>query len=78
MRLTLDKLPGIKSDLAGTDEKWHNWELAALTKGLSRLINCNPERLDPKTSPKKEQLLYVSQRDSKTKVCVIYCSSKRM
>ena len=75
MRLTLGKLPGIKSYLARADDKWHNWDFEALTKELSRWIDCNSLRLHPKADPKKEQLLHVSQLDSKTKIYV-NCSWK--
>ena len=77
VRLTLDRLPGIKSNLVKlkADDKWDDWDFEVLTKELSKWIDCNPVWLDPKTDRKKEQLVHVSQRDSKTKVWV-YCSSK--
>ena len=69
MRLPLDKLQGIKSDLVRVDGKWNNWDFDVLTKELSRSIDCNPVRLDPKAALKKEPLLHAIQRDSKSKVC---------
>ena len=58
-----------------TDDKWHDWDFGALTKELLRWRDHYPVSPDRKAYPKKGQLLHVSQRDSKTKVCV-YGSSK--
>lgn len=69
MQLTLDELPGIKSKQVRTDDKWCDYDFEALAKELSRLIDRNPVRPDPKPNPKKEQLLHFGQRDSKTKAC---------
>ena len=75
VRLTLDKLPGIKYDLVRTDDKWQGWDFETLTKELSKWIDHNPEKTEPKQDPKKEQLLQAKQKDRKTqtKHCV-YCN----
>ena len=75
VRLTLDKLPGIKYDLVRTDDKWQGWDFETLTKELSKWIDHKPEKTEPKQDPKKEQLLQAKQKDRKTqtKHCV-YCN----
>ena len=75
VRLTLDKLPGIKSDLVRKDDKWQDWDFETLTKELSKWIDRNPEKTEPKQDPKKEQLLQAKQKEGKTqtKPCV-YCN----
>ena len=42
VRLTLDKLPSIKSDLVRTDDRWHDWDFEELTKELSKWVDRNP------------------------------------
>ena len=75
VRLTLDKLPGIKSDLVRTDDKWQDWDFETLTKELSKWIDRKPEKTERKQDSKKEQLLQAKQKDGKTqtKPCV-YCN----
>ena len=35
-RLTLDKLPNIKSNLVIRDGRWHDWDFEELTKEFSK------------------------------------------
>ena len=71
VRLTLDKLPSIKSDLVRTDGRWHGWDFEELTKELSKWVDRNPVKSDPKHDQKREQLLHAKQRNRKP--CV-YCN----
>ena len=75
VRLTLDKLPNIKSDLVRTDEKWHDWDFEALTKELSKWVDRNPVKSEVKNEQRREQLMQAKQKDAKlpTRPCV-YCN----
>ena len=69
LRSILDKLPSIKSDLVKTDERWHDWDFEELTKEISKWVDRNPVKSDPKHDQRQEQLLQAKQRDRKTCVC---------
>ena len=42
VRLTLDKLPSIKSNLVRTDDRWHDWDFEELTKEVSEWVDRKP------------------------------------
>ena len=42
VRMTLDKLPGIRSDLVRLDKDWHSWNFATFVSSLSEWIERNP------------------------------------
>ena len=71
IRLTLDKLPSIKSDLVRTDDRWHDWDFEELTKEFSKWVDHNPAKSDPKHDQRRDQLLQAKQKDRKP--CV-YCN----
>ena len=48
VRLTLDKIPSIKSDLVRSDDRWHDWDFEELTNELSKWVDRNPIKSDPK------------------------------
>ena len=48
VRLTLYKLPSIKSDLVRTDDRKHDWDFEELAKELSKCVDRHPVKSDPK------------------------------
>ena len=69
VRLTLDKIPSTKSDLVRMDDRWHDWDLEELTKELSKWVDRNPVKSDPKHNKRQDA--------SKTRVqktlCILQC-----
>ena len=45
VRLTLDKLPGIRADLVRLDNNWQEWDFAKLVDSLRRWANRNPKNI---------------------------------
>ena len=43
IRLTLDKLPGLRADLVRTDEGWQEWTFPQLVDALRKWANRNPK-----------------------------------
>ena len=84
VRLTLDKLDGIRSDLTITDPDWKKWGFVKLLKVLRLWIEGNPLKSDDKdwrqperSQPKlfrREKSFSTRSRDQqwKPKLCV-YC-----
>lgn len=42
MRLTLDKLPGIRADLVRLDDDWHEWKFFHFLEALRKWCEKNP------------------------------------
>ena len=45
MRLTLDKLPGIKADLVRLDDEWRERDFPKLVESLRKWTDCNPKTI---------------------------------
>ena len=43
IRLTLDKLPGLRADLVRTDEGWQEWTFPQLVDALRKWATINPK-----------------------------------
>ena len=72
IRLTLDKLPGIKYDLVRTDGKWQDWDFETLTKELSKWIDRNPEKLNQSKIPRKNNCYKQSKKMEKYKQNLVF------
>ena len=56
MRLTLDKLCGIRADLVRTDDNWQNWGFKELIEAIRKWTERNHiERWERSDRPFKEQ-----------------------
>ena len=49
VRLTLDKLQGIRADLVRTDDDWQDWKFPQLVEALENWTCINPKPLNYKT-----------------------------
>ena len=85
VRMTLDKLPGIRADLVRMDDDWQEWEFSQLVEALRKWCERNPiplneRRHDAFTSDKgskqqrREKVFQVKQHEWKPRPCV-YCDS---
>ena len=85
VRLTLDKLPGIRADLVRMDDDWQEWEFSQLVEALRKWCERNPvplieSRHDSWTSDKgfkqqrRDKVLQVKQQEWKPRACV-YCDA---
>jgi hypothetical protein len=76
VRLTLNKVPGIRGDLVRTEPKWKDWTFTDLVKALFAWTERNP--IEPKTSSERKdasRAYQTRQIDQKSRVCV-HCDSK--
>ena len=58
VRIYIDKLPGIRADLARIDSDWHNWDLGEFVGQLQQWTERNPIKFEKKTAEhqKRESL----------------------
>ena len=80
VRLTLDKLPAIRSDLVRTDDEWQEWNFGQLLEALRHWTERNPISTSTDTRSTKsdefnrrDKLLQTRQNEFKQRKC-IYCS----
>ena len=76
MRLTLDKLPGIRADLVRLDDKWQEWDFAKLVDSLRRWTERNPKNIlnnDPKY---KRGNVFHSKEQKQTPRACVYCDKQ--
>ena len=84
-RMTLDKLPGIRSDLVRLDDDWEEWDFPTLTQALQSWTQRNPPReqkdeekppmsLRPKLTKSKAFQAKQQSPNLSQKLCV-YCDS---
>ena len=77
IRLTLDKLPGIRVKLVRLDEDWQDWGFSHLVEALRKWCERNPVPLDGNPGRREEgrdPLLQAKQEGWKLRPCV-YCKS---
>ena len=78
VRLTLDKLPGIRADLVRLDDNWQEWGFPQLVEGLRKWCERNPVPLDGNHGRRdkgRDPLLQAKQEGGRHRVCV-YCKSE--
>ena len=50
VKITLDRLPGIRADLVRLDDDWQDWEFTQLVEALRKWTEHNPKIfIPPKT-----------------------------
>ena len=83
LRMTLNKLPGIRENLTAKDKNWTNWGFLELVKALESWTRRNPKTVDVDLGtrrnekhvfkgPEKERIYVVKDRQWKQKLC-IFC-----
>ena len=71
VRLTLDKLPGIRADLVRIDEDWQGWTFPQLVDALRKWTTRNPKKIpSPEKSFKRENAYQTNDSNYKHSV---YC-----
>jgi hypothetical protein len=83
VRPTLDKLPGIRSDLVRLDDEWQDWGFTQLVEALRKWCERNPIVIEEKpdhggsdtgsSKVKSGRFFQVNQQQWKPKPCV-YCN----
>ena len=76
VRLTLNKLPGIRGDLVRTDLKWKDWTFPDLVKAIFAWTERNP--IEPKSNSERKdatRIYQTHQTEQKSRLCG-YCDSK--
>ena len=70
VRVTLDKLQGIRSDLVRNGDNWQGWEFQQLVEALEKWTVRNPIPLSDKRNPEKGNRYSKSYRLNKLRVNV--------
>ena len=80
VRMTIDKLEGIRGDLVRTDYSWQEWKFPELIEALGKWTVRNPIKKEEKINDtnslatKKTRSFQTKQQESKPKPC-IYCEN---
>ena len=73
VRMTLDKLPGIRADLVRTDDDWQEWGFSQFVEAFRKWCERNAVQIDePNRSPRRDRVFQTSERDRRLRNCV-YC-----
>ena len=78
VRMTLDKLDGIRSDLVRTDDDWQNWKFPELIEALRKWTERNPLKRDQELDRSNQRWsnrsknFQTRQQEHKSRSCV-YC-----
>lgn len=82
VRMTIDKLPGIRGDLVRTDDSWREWNFPRLVDELRKWTERNPIQSKQSDKPwrvdkpwRDKNFQVQQQRDGKNRGCV-YCESQ--
>ena len=76
VRMTIDKLPGIRGDLVRTDESWREWNFPKLVDELRKWTERNPIQSKQSDKPWRDKNFQVlQQRDGRNRGCV-YCEKR--
>ena len=79
VRLTLDKLPGIRADLVRLDEDWHEWKFFHLVEALRKWCERSPLSTPDQHKPlgqgkpptwRRERAFYARDEAIKARPCV--------
>ena len=76
VRMTIDKLPGIRGDLVRTDDSWREWNFPKLVDELRKWTERNPIQFKQSDKPWRDKNFQTQQeRDGKNRGCV-YCGKQ--
>ena len=76
VRMTIDKLPGIRGDLVRTDDSWREWNFPKLVDELRKWTERNPIQLKQSDKPWRDKNFQIQQdRDGRNRGCV-YCGKQ--
>ena len=73
VRVTLDKLQGIRVDLVRNDDNWHDWKFQQLVEALEKWTIRNAISLSDKRNPEKSNGYSKSYQARQTKSECLYC-----
>ena len=74
VRLTLDKLPGIRADLVRTDNDWQNWKFTHLVEALRHWTDRNPILFSEPRYPEKPFRTNLYQTNKSSAPECVYCN----
>ena len=73
VRVTLDKLQGIRAALVRNDDNWQDWKFQQLVEALEKWTLRNPIPLSDKQNPEKDNSYRKSYQANQTKSECVYC-----
>ena len=77
VRLTLDKLPGIRADLVRLDDNWQEWNFAKLVGSLRKWTDRKPQNiLNNDQNHKREGVSFKQESKNKLPVHVFTVTNK--
>ena len=74
VRVTLDKLPGIRADLVCLDDNWHDWVFPQMFEALCKWCDRNPLHSSNQSNKSRDRFFNSRQEDYLQRPC-IYCTS---
>ena len=66
VRMTLDKLPGIRADLVRNDDKWQQWSFPHLVEAIQKWTVRNPVSADHHEEPRDGRRSNIANGGSST------------
>ena len=72
VRMTIDKLPGIRGDLVRTDDSWREWDFSQLVGELRKWTERSPIHTKSNEKPLRDKSYQTKQKDERGRECV-YC-----
>ena len=76
IKITLDKLLGIRADLLRLDDNWRDWGFTQLAEAFRKWTERNPKIFDPPDKNlKRLKMFHTRENEHKSRVCV-YCDKK--
>ena len=74
VRLTLDRLPGMRADLVRLDDNWQEWDFCQLVDSLRRWTERNAKTAgNPEKNFRRENLFQVRDKDQKPAYVSVCC-----
>ena len=74
VRVTLDKLLGIRADLVRLDDHWHDWAFQQMLEALRKWCDRNPLHSSDQSNKSRDRFFNSRQEDYRQRPCV-YCTS---
>ena len=76
VKITLDKLSGIRADLVGLENDWQDRRFTQLVEALRKWTERNPKIfIPPDKNPKWDKMYHTRENEHKSRVCV-YCDKE--
>ena len=76
VKITLDKLPGIRADLVRLDDDWQDWGFTQLVEALRKWTKRDPKIFVPPDKYMKRDKMYHSRENGNKSRVFVYCDKE--